>query len=233
MVVYIDLLIISTIITDYSIIKIIKEIWKEKIKIYKLVISLFISVINVLLFIFPLKNFIIFRYISGIFIPIICFNHKTIKDTIIKIVTYYTLNIFYIGTIIVFNITSYFMLPLALIFVIVSYIIENYKNITISDNEYIYEVVINKEKYKAYLDTGNMMYYNGIPVVIMSNKIFNMDIYKYISKMSVTSVGIKAYIDIYEGPPIKIDNYEYNVYFTFNNIEFDIILHKDCKKGMR
>lgn len=229
MIVYIDLIIISTVITDYAILKIIKEVWKEKIKIYRLILSLLVSIINIFLFIFPFKHLIILRYFSGILIPTICFKYKTLKDMIIKIVTYYILNIFYIGTIIVFNITSFMMLLLALLFVVVSYLIESYRYITINENKYIYKVVIEQDIYNAYLDTGNMMYYDGIPVVIICNKYFNSNIYKYISYMKVSSVGNNSLIDIYSGPPIKVDNNEYIVYYTFNNINYDIILHKDIR----
>ena len=45
MVIYIDLVIISTIITDYSIIKIMAEVWNEKVKFIKLLVGLFISVL--------------------------------------------------------------------------------------------------------------------------------------------------------------------------------------------
>lgn len=229
MIVYIDLVIISTVITDYAILKIIKEIWHEKIKVYKLILSLLTSILNIFLFIFPFRKLMLLRYFSGIIVPIVCFNYKTLKDTIIKVVTYYILNIFYIGTIITFNISSYFMLFPALLFVVSSYIVENFKNISIKDNEYIYKVVINSKIYTAYLDTGNMMYYNGIPIVLICNKYFNNDIYKYISSIKVSTVNGRSEIDIYNGPPLKIDDNEYIVYYTFNNIEYDIILHKDCR----
>lgn len=230
MVVYLDLVIISTIITDYAILKLIAEIWKEKIKLHRLIFALVISVLNIFLYIFPFKHLMLLRYFSGVIIPIICFKHNTIKDTIIKIVTYYILNIFYIGTIIIFNITSYFLLFLSLAFVCACYIVQNYKNITINDNSYIYKVTINNKAFKAYLDTGNMMYYDGIPIVLIKSKLFNNNMYTYISKMKVSSVGNDSIIDIYRGPLLTIDKIEYVVYYTFNNnIDYDIILHKDCR----
>lgn len=227
MIVYLDLIIISTIIVDFTFLKIIGIIWNEKIKIFRLICGLLINIILILSFIFPFKDLIYLRYIIGTFIILVVFEIKSIKDYFIKVITYYILNIMYIGIIAIFNIKDIYILIVSLIIVSLLWLVQNYKIITIKEVSHLYNIKIGKELYKGYLDTGNCVYYEGIPVVLMNYKHYSR-IYKRIGSTKVVGINYSI-IDIYDGPPLRCGNSEYIVYYTFtNNINYDLILHRDC-----
>lgn len=227
MIVYLDLVILSTIIVDLSFIRLISIIWKEKLKLYRLVLGLIINILFVLAFIFPFKDLILLRYLIGFIIILVIFELKSVKDYIIKVITYYILNILFIGVLAIFNIKDIYILVVSLIIVIILWVIENYKYITIKETINIKHIRIGKNIYKGYIDTGNTIYYNGIPVVLIKYKYYNRS-FKYLGSTKVVGITYSN-IDIYEGPPIKCDNSEYIVYYSFNNnINYDVILHRDC-----
>lgn len=229
MIVYLDLVLIATIITDYTILKTINQVWKEKIVIYRFIIALLFSVGNVLLFIFPFKHLMILRYFLGIIIVLIAYPFKSIKDTFIKIIIYYLLNIAFIGVIVIFKVNNFLMLGVSLLFVVVSWIIENYKGVVINENNNIYKIEIGNTLLKAYLDTGNTAYFDGIPVIFINDKIKNSLDLTEIGMMKVQGINGQTNITIYDGLPIKINNKKVIVKFAIINIDkYDVLLHRDC-----
>lgn len=228
MVVYIDLVILSTIVIDYIFLKLISIVWNEKIKIHRLMLGLLLSVMMVLSFIFPLRSLMYFRYYIGLVTIFVVFNNKTCKDYIFKVIAYYMLNIIFIGIIVILNINNVMLLIIPLMLVVILWLIDNYKKYSINEISNIYYVKINNHIYKGYIDTGNSIYYKGLPVVILNNK-YNKNLYRKVDNIYIVSLS-DTYIDIYEGPPIIIGNVEYIVYFTFSNhIHYDVILHRDCR----
>lgn len=229
MIVYLDLVLIATIITDYTILKTINQVWKEKIVIYRFIIALLFSVGNVLLFIFPFKHLMILRYFLGIIIVLIAYPFKSIKDIFIKIIIYYLLNIAFIGVIVIFKVNNFLMLGVSLLFVVVSWIIENYKGVVINENNNIYKIEIGNTLLKAYLDTGNTAYFDGIPVIFINDKIKNSLDLTEIGIMKVQGINGQTNITIYDGLPIKINNKKVIVKFAIINIDkYDVLLHRDC-----
>lgn len=229
MIVYLDLVLIATLITDYVILKTISMVWKEKIIIYRFIIALIFSLINVLLFIFPFKHLMIIRYFIGIVIVIIAYPIKSIKDIIIKIIIYYLLNIAFIGTIVIFKVNNFMMLFISLLFVIISWIIENYKGVVINENKNTYKIKINSVTLKAYLDTGNTVYYQGIPVVFINDKY--QQIFNFIKTgiLQIQGINGTSKVTIYDGAPILINGNSVIVKYAFTNIEnYDVLLHRDC-----
>lgn len=231
MVVYLDLVILTMVFSDYAILKTIAIIFKEKAKILRFIFAILFCVISLILFIFPIKKMLFLRYFVGIPIVFIAYPFKNYKDFIIKVVTYYLLNIAFIGSIIVFKIKNMYMLFVALLYVLVSKIIESYQNIIINENNLTYKVRVSNYKLLGYLDTGNITYYNGLPVV------FIKDIYKssvlFIKKGEINLKGINGSnkVDVYEGPPLYINRSSQIVYYVFNSmIDYDIILNRDCKE---
>lgn len=222
MIVYLDLVIISTIIVNFAFIKLISVIFNEKINIIRVIIGLILCIISLFLFIMPLEIYNL-RYFVGIIIGSISFKYYDIRNFIIKITTFYLLNLSFIGTLVVFNIHSVLIMFIALGFIIVLYIIENYKN---KINKY-YQVIINNKKYKAILDTGNEAYYQNVPVVFINSKHFNDD-FKEIGMLTITSVANVDIVKIYKGPVLKINNKEIEVVYSFSNtLQYDLILHNE------
>lgn len=232
MIVYLDLVLITTLITDYAILKTISLVWKEKIIIYRIILALFVSLANVLLFIFPFKHLMVIRYFVGIIIVVIAYPYKSIKTTIIKIVIYYLLNIAFIGTIVIFKVKNLAMLFVALLFVIISWIIENYKGVSINENKHIYKVSIKNINFKAYLDTGNTVYYQGLPIVFINNKHMTKLNLEKIGSTIIQGIGGNTNIMIYEGPPVVMAGASIIARYAFTNINnYDVLLHRDFIGG--
>ncbi len=231
MIVYLDLVIISMIISDYAMLKTIALIFKEKINKLRFFFAIIFCVISLLLFIFPLKKMLLFRYFVGIVVVIIAYPFKNYKDLIIKIITFYLLNIAFIGTIIVFKIDNIYMLGIALLYVLVSKIIESYQNIIINENILTYKVKIENYKLKGYLDTGNTTYYKGLPVVFIKDIYQSSQLFTKKGVMNLKGINSLSMVDVYEGPPLYVNNSSQIVYYVFNSmIDYDIILNRDCKE---
>lgn len=229
MTVYVDLLILTTIIVNYAFIKTITIIFNEKLNIYRIITALFFSVASLLLYLLPYKIYFSVRYIVGIFIGIIAFNKKTVQEKIIKITIYYFLNLTFIGTLFVFNVKSIFLMLITLVYIIMMYIIQGYHK----NNNYKFEKIVKilNKNYLAYLDTGNFTTYNNIPVIYMNSKYYN-NIYNKIDIIEIYSVNGRQYIEIYDGPMISISNIQYKVVYAFvNNIPYDVILNHQLIGG--
>lgn len=225
MIVYLDLVIISTIVVNYAFIKTITLIFKEKIKIIRIVLGLILSVLSLLLFILPSSIYNL-RYFVGIIIGIVSFQYDNIQNFIIKIALFYLLNMAFIGTLVIFNIHSIILMLVALLYVLILFILENYKKY--NDNIY-HQIKINNILINAILDTGNETYYQGVPVVFIKNKYFNNK-FQLLGSLTINNVTSIDIINIYNGPNIKTkDNKkEMKVYYAFTDtIQYDLILHQE------
>lgn len=225
MIVYLDLVIISTIIVNYAFIKTISLIFKEKMNIIKIILGLILSVLSLLLFILPSSIYNL-RYFVGIIIGIVSFKYDNIQNFIIKIALFYLLNMAFIGTLVIFNIHNIILMLIALLYVLILFILENYKKY----NSNIYhQVKINNILINAILDTGNETYYQGVPIVFIKNKYFNNE-FKLIGSLAINNVNSIDIINIYDGPLIKTINNEkeMKVYYAFSDtIQYDLILHQE------
>lgn len=231
MVVYLDLVILSALLADYAILKTISVVFKEKVIVWRFIVALIFSTINLLLFLFPLKHFMVLRYLSGIVIVFIAYPFHSIQDKIIRIVVFYFLNIAFIGTIVIFKIRNIMMLGVALLYVIVCWIIENYKNVSINENQQTYSVKIGDKKLKGYLDTGNTVYHQGIPVIFLNDKYYLYSIFKKIDEMKIQGIQGESKMDIYNGPLLFIGKESYIVHYAFSNIgKWDVLLHCEFQK---
>lgn len=225
MIVYLDLVIISTIIVNYAFIKTISLIFKEKMNIIRIILGLILSVLSLLLFILPSSIYNL-RYFVGIIIGIVSFKYDNIQNFIIKIALFYLLNMAFIGTLVIFNIHNIILMLIALLYVLILFILENYKKY----NSNIYhQVKINNILINAILDTGNETYYQGVPIVFIKNKYFNNE-FKLIGSLAINNVNSIDIINIYDGPLIKTINNEkeMKVYYAFSDtIQYDLILHQE------
>lgn len=225
MIVYIDQVITSNIVINYLFIKLITLMFKEKINILKMIIALIVSIISLGLFFVPSKYIYNLRYFVGIVIGAIAFIKKDYKTTIIQTVIYYLLNLSFIGTLVIFNIKNIVLLYISGLFICVLWIIESYKNIIIKNRKYEYNVSINNVKIKAYLDSGNKTYCDGIPVVFIKKK-YQSNMYKYYKEICVNTIKGTEHINVYKGPPLIKGKNKYIVYYAFvESLEKDLILN--------
>lgn len=223
MIIYIDLIIISTIFVNYLFIKTINIMFKEKTSYIRLIVSLLVSVLSLALYLLPYKTYFVIRYFIGIIIGIIAFKNNNPKSKIIKIIIFYILNMSFIGTLVVFKIKNIIPMILSVIYIILLYLIQNYKEVF--KNEYIYKVKINKKTYKGYMDTGNTSTYKSIPIIYI-NKKYQTKEFKIIASTYISTISSNILIDIYEGDYLIYNKKKYNVYYSFtDNITYDLLLN--------
>lgn len=221
MIVYLDLVILSTILVNTLIIMGIECIFNSHINIIRIIISDVLSVLFLGLYLIPIYEFIWVRYLVGILIGMFSFNKCNIKNKVIKVALYYMFNITLVGVLEIFNIRNMGLLIVSVIFIISLGIIISFRNV----DELC--VKINNKYFNALYDSGNYSFYNGVPVVYLNNKYFSDD-YMFIDKLLVETINGKTFINIYAGPVFKLNNKVYNVYYAFSDIDgFDVILHKD------
>ena len=83
MIVYWDLLILSTIIVNYAFIRTIAMLLNDRLKVYRVILALIVSVLMLLLYFLPYKTYYAIRYIMGVLVGLIAFSNKSIKIKII------------------------------------------------------------------------------------------------------------------------------------------------------
>lgn len=221
MVVYLDLVILSTIVVNTLIILGIECIFNSRVNILRIIISNVLSVICLSLYILPIGKFIFIRYLMGILIGAFSFNKCKKENKIIKIVLYYLFNISLVGVLEIFNIRNMMLLVIATIFVVCLGIVISFRN----KDEYV--IKLNNQYLNALYDSGNYTFYNGVPVVYLDLKYLNSS-YKMVDKIIVEVISGKCVVDIYKGPVLKLNNKKYICYYAFSSLNgFDVILHKD------
>lgn len=221
MVIYLDLVFISTIVVNTLIIEAVECFFNEKINIIRVLICDILSCLLLTLFILPIGKLIFIRYFMGILLGVIAFNKCSITKRIIKITLYYLLNLSLIGTLAIFKINNLFFLMLCTLFIVIISIIISYQN----NNELI--VSINNKTLIALHDTGNSCYYENIPICYLDKKFKTKD-YSFYKEIEINTISGPTLIYIYIGPNIYINKKKYNVFYAFSNISnYDIVLHKD------
>lgn len=221
MIIYLDLVIISMILVNTLIIMGIECIFNSNVSILRIIISDVLSIGFLSLYLLPIGKFIFIRYLVGIPLGMVSFNKCNFKNKIIKISLYYIFNISLVGILEIFKIRNMALLIISTIFIISQGIIISFRN----KDELV--VKLNNKYVNALYDSGNYTLYKQLPVVYLNKKYFS-DIYKLVDKINVSTINGNCLVDIYEGPRLKINNQEFNVYYAFSDIkEFDCILHKD------
>ena len=156
MVVYLDLVILSTVLVNTLMIMGIECILNGKLSIIRVILSNVVLVLSLGLYLINIKELIFIRYLIGILIGYISFNKCNIKSKIIKIVVYYLFNISLVGVLEIFEIRNLGLLILSVIFIICLGMIISFHN----KNEL--EVKVNNLSLNALYDSGNYSFYKGL-----------------------------------------------------------------------
>lgn len=224
MIVYLDLVLISNLIVDYAFLKTIALIYKEKIKWYRIILALIIGTISVWLFILPIKYLYNLRYIIGIFMGLIAYNTPKPMKKFLMVISFYIINLFFIGSLAIFKITNMWFLFVTMLYTIIVITLEKviYRKLKIK-YEYLIKI-LNNEVY-AILDTGNHCEYRGKPVVFIDYKFLDGN-YHHLGIKILKTINHQELIEIYTGPKILFEGVEYEVLYSFSEIEdYDVILN--------
>lgn len=227
MIVYLDLLILSTVVVNWAFIKTIAFFFKEKLNLIRLLLALVLSVGLLFLYLLPYRAYFALRYIAGIVIGIVAFHPKNIKVKIIEIVIFYFLTMAFIGTLFVFQVKSVILMLVSLLYVIVLYIIQNYQKIFQKEQHFQMNIQIGTFYIKGYYDTGNTSYYQEIPIVYLDKKYQDSQFQK-IDSLIIQTIDGHSQIDIYTGPLLWSKNQSYVVVYAFvDQMAHHAILHRD------
>lgn len=227
MIVYLDLLILSTVVVNWAFIKTIAFFFKEKLNLIRLLLALVLSVGLLFLYLLPYRAYFALRYIAGIVIGIVAFHPKNIKVKIIEIVIFYFLTMAFIGTLFVFQVRSVILMLVSLLYVIVLYIIQNYQKVFQKEQHFQMNIQIGTLYIKGYYDTGNTSYYHEIPIVYLDKKYQNSQFQK-IDSLIIQTIDGHSQIDIYTGPLLWSKNQSYVVVYAFvDQMAHHAILHRD------
>lgn len=221
MIIYLDLVIISTILVNILIIEGIESIFRERLRIIRVIISSLLSVALLGLYLLPIGKITWIRYLLGIPIALTAFPKGKLTKVIMQVVFYYLLHLALIGTLEIFNIRSLSFLIISTILVIGMGIITAFRA-----NEDL-EVKIGKKIYRAIYDSGNASYYLHVPVIYLDLKYYSNE-YHQIGEMVVNHLHGSSLIAVYQGPELFVNHHKILVYYAFTTLdEYDLILHKD------
>lgn len=208
MVLYIDIILFMNFIINYCFLELIYILFNEKIKILRIVLSSFLSLIFLFFF---FTNYYIFNIvkISGGFLIILTGIKFVNKFKYIVMVSlYYILEFAFIGILQAFNIKG--VLGIAFLFIVCLLLLIYSKRKNIFKNK-TYKVIIEIEKTKVeingFIDTGNTATCKNLPIIFIDNKYFK-ETYKVYNQVLITTVNSMKYIKCYK--PSKIFIYENN-----------------------
>lgn len=227
MIVYLDILILSTIVVNWAFIKTIAFFFKEKLSMIRLLLALLLSVGLLFLYLLPYRTYFALRYVVGIAIGIVAFHPGNVKVKIIEIVIFYFLTMAFIGTLFVFQVKSVILMLVSLVYVVVLYIIQNYQKIFQKEQDFLIDIQIGVQQMKGYYDTGNTSYYHEMPIVYL-NQTYQDQQFEKIDSLVIQTIEGHSQMDIYTGPLLRTKKQSYVVTYAFvKQIEYDAILHRD------
>lgn len=222
-VVYLDLVILSTILVNYLFIVSIGYFIGERTSFIRICLGLLISVMSLFLYVVPIKYIYNLRYFIGLLIGVV--SYKKGKNKVLGICFMYLINLGFIGSLVVFRITSIILLVVVAILIVLMHCVIHFTKPVIKPNSLTYNVLIEKVKLVGFLDTGNSSSYKGLPLIYI-NEIYRTKIFSFIGRCKISVVTGDELIDIYMGPKIFVKNRSYKVYYVFsNNISSDVILN--------
>lgn len=229
MILYLDLVIISTLIVNYSFIKTIKLIFREKQNIIKMALALLLCVSSIGFFFISNPFVLLLRYGFGIVISLVAFDLKSKKNACLKTALFYLMNFAFIGTLVIFKIYNSWLMIVALLYTIILIIIDSYKKLVIKSNQYVYNVNIKGQDFhlRGFLDTGNQSMYQGIPIVFLDHQYFN-ESFQYVATAIIETINHQTTVSLYQGGDLIMDNKHYEVYYGFINLkgnEYDLLLN--------
>lgn len=192
MTIYIDLLLFLNFAFDFLLLLTTSIVLKRNVKIFNIIIGAFIGSLSILVLFFNINSFQLFliKLYLSILMCLFTFYYKDLKYTFVNIGTFYLVSILFGGFLYLLNIEfsykhegaifynnglSINVIILFIISPIILYIyIRQAKYFTKKvKNYYKVDIKIGKRvfNFNGYLDTGNTLSYNGLPVILINQKI--------------------------------------------------------------
>lgn len=225
-VVYLDLVILSTLLVNYLFIKATSILIGQHISIWRLVLGLLISILCLILFIIPIKYIYNLRYFIGILIGFVTFKKHKYKLYAISII--YIMNLALIGTLVIFNIDNIILLLVISLLIVIVEAINIYmtKVLKISRFEYnsLYEVKIGSLILEGFIDSGNNSNYFNMPIIYIPSTYFD-EMFVYYKSIEVSLITGKNIIKLYKGPNLVINEHIYKCLYSFSNEIDKVILN--------
>ena len=209
---YVDIVIILTLIVNYFFFEVIGLLTNMPFKLYRILSALLIAVASLGMFFIPIKYLYNLRYLMGIGIIFVAFPFMNIYHKILEIVLYYFLNFAFIGIISSTNQHNIVMLGVALVMVIILLIIAfQTKKMNISNRCFIQ---LGKKTCIGFWDSGNTSVDNDVPIVFLDTSLYTSE-YQFLKEIELTTIkGIDSY-KIYDGPSLRIGKNKYKVRYCF------------------
>ncbi len=151
------------------------------------------------------------------------YNSNKAKKRFLMIISFYLINLSFIGSLVIFEIKNSLFLLAAFGYTILLHIIEkilkiNYQNDCI--------VKINQNTLIGLIDTGNNCFYNDIPIVFLQKKYYSDD-FVYLGNIQISTINNQNILEVYQGPILMMNKKEFKVLYCFSEIQdYDIILNK-------
>ncbi len=226
MVIYVDLVLISTILINYLFIKAINVLFNSQVSIIRMVIALILSVLSLLFYLLPYSFLWNLRHFYGIIIGLVAFKDQNINKKVIKIIIFYVMNYLLIGTLAVFKINSLIWLFITALLIVVIFFIEYFLRIRVTNEETFVsnQYYFDNKPLKTLIDSGNKCYYQGLMVAFLDDKYLDQR-FVVIGEMLTKSIMGEKLIDIYIGPPLSYQKEELITYYAFMKIDnYDLII---------
>lgn len=225
-VVYLDLVILSTVLVNYLFIKATSILIKQKIHPIRLFIALLISVLSLFLFLVPVKYIYNLRYFVGILIGYVSFKKHKYKLYAVSLI--YLMNLSLIGTLVIFNVNNIILLIIITILIIILeainiYMIKVIKHNKLKENT-LYNIQIGSLNLQGFLDTGNQSNYLDTPIIYIPT-IYFTDAFSFFKTIQVTLITGKTTINLYKGPDLIINKHIYNCLYSFSHEIEQVILN--------
>jgi hypothetical protein len=228
--VYLDLVFIVNFGINFLFIGIIQVIFNENLNIKRGIISSAFASLFLIVFFFDYLWFSILKVIGGVFLIWIGIG---LEKIVIKSSLFYLLEYGLTGIVNSYRISGWYLI-IALFFLIILLMVQSFKNQSIFLNSFKYNVSVTLSgrviNMTGFLDTGNLVTINNLPVVFLDNKYFKtcLEVYK---TTSIQTVNNYKEIICYEPDAflIKIRNRKLNkkvlIVFTDLDKEFDCLLN--------
>lgn len=226
MIVYIDLLIISTFLISYFFLTTISIVCKSPRNILLLLIGSLISCLSILLFFLPWKSFFFIRYFIGIIIVLISLPFVNLKQKIIEIVLFYLMHLIFIGFLQIVKLDDFKVIEFSL-GIIITILLIMMVNIQKSKNtdDLIY-IKLEGKYFLSLMDNGNMATFNNVPIIFIPSYL-KKEKYKLVGVTMISTISKNDYHEVYSGPKIKVFSKKYKVYYIFSSVlENEIILNR-------
>ncbi len=228
---YIEVIVLINVLIHLVFIRLTSYVMGIKLNTYKIILSAILDIIYVVLYLLRPYHLEKFKYFFIFLISYIPFSFIN-KNSLTCFFIYLVFNMS-IGGIneVLYTILNYRIIAIliSIIIMVIISLIYAYKKIYFNHKYLNYElkITINKKCYSiiAYLDTGNFLKYNFIPIILVKNKKL---LIKKIGNIPISGAINEGMIDVYKADclEIKIGGVyrKIDAYLSYANIGYDALI---------